>query len=55
MENQNTEEMPVPVLDYEDCFKFITEKTGIDKKTAMRVLDAETEYMIKIGIIDVGE
>lgn len=41
-----------PVVDYEKCFEFISEKTGVDKETVMKVVDAETEYLISIGVIE---
>ena len=40
------------VVDYEKCFDFISEKTGIDKETIMKVIDTETEYLISIGVIE---
>lgn len=38
-------------VDYEKCFDFITEKTGIDKEVVIKVIDAETDYLVSIGVI----
>lgn len=43
--------MNAPVIGYDECFKFIEEKTGISRKTIEKVIDAETEYFISLGII----
>lgn len=43
--------MNAPVVDYDECFEFIEEKTGISRKTIEKVIDAETEYLISLGII----
>lgn len=43
--------MNEPVLDFEECLTFISDKTGIAKNTVMKVLDAESEFMINAGII----
>lgn len=44
-----------PVVDYDECFEFIEKKTGINRKTIEKVIDAETEYLINIGIITTEE
>ena len=43
--------MNEPGLDFEECLAFISNKIGIDKDTVMKVLDAESEFMINAGII----
>lgn len=40
-----------PVLDYEELISYIQGQTGLDYDTVLNVLDRETEYMIKVGII----
>lgn len=40
-----------PVLDFEECITFISDKTGVNKDMVMKVLDAESEFMIQAGII----
>ena len=47
-ENKNTE---TPLVDYEDVCDYITKNTGIDSESVMKVLEAEANYLIKIGII----
>lgn len=42
----------IPVSDYHDCIGFIKDKTGLSEKDIENVLDAESEYMIKCGIIE---
>ena len=49
MEESKSKE--VPCVDYEKCFDYIVENTGIDRELVMKVIDAETEYLIKIGVI----
>lgn len=39
------------MMDFDDCVNFIIESTKLDKDTVTAVLDAETEFMRKIGII----
>lgn len=43
------------VLDFDDCIEFIHQDTGIDQETINRVLDSETRFMIKVGIITVED
>ena len=43
------------VLDFDECTEFIHQDTGIDQETINRVLDSETRFMIKVGIITVGD
>lgn len=45
MENENL------FYDTEDAIKFISEMTGIESDIVSKVLDADVEYMRKIGII----
>ena len=40
-----------PVLDFEDCLNCIAEKIKLDKEVIESVLNAETEFMEKVGII----
>lgn len=40
-----------PVLEYKDCVNYIVEKTKLDKDVVESVLNAETDFMIKLGII----
>lgn len=45
-----------PVLDFNDCIKYIVKDTGYNSDIVEAVLDSETEYMMKVGIItEVGE
>lgn len=44
-----------PVMEYEDCVNYIVEKTKLDKDTIESVLNAETDFMIKSGIIVIDE
>lgn len=45
-----------PVLDFNDCVKHIVKDTGYNSAIVEAVLDSETEYMRKVGIItDVEE
>lgn len=45
-----------PVLDFDDCVKYIVKDTGYNSEIVAAVLDSETEYMRKVGIItDVEE
>lgn len=39
-------------VDYDKCFDFIAEKTGVDKDIIIKVIDAETDYLVNIGIIE---
>lgn len=41
----------LPVLDFEELVSYIMEKSQYPKADIERVLDLETEYMEKIGII----
>ena len=38
--------------DTNEAIKFISEKTGIDPNIVAKVLDADVEFMRKIGIIE---
>lgn len=40
-----------PVLDFDDCVKFIVKDTGYNSSIVEAILDSETEYMRKVGII----
>lgn len=41
----------LPVLDYEELVSYIMEESQYPKVDIERVLDLETEYMEKIGIL----
>lgn len=41
--------------DTSEAIKFISERTGIDPNIVEKVLDADVEFMRKIGIIEDGE
>lgn len=41
----------LPVLDYEELVSYIMEESQYPKVDIERVLDLETEYMGKIGIL----
>jgi hypothetical protein len=38
------------VFDQEEATKFIEDETGIDQETIRKVLTAELNYMVKIGL-----
>ena len=38
--------------DTDEAIKFISERTGIDPNIVEKVLDADVEFMRKIGIIE---
>ena len=40
-----------PVLDFDECVKYIVEDIGYNSATVESILNAETEYMRKVGII----
>lgn len=44
-----------PVLDYEECINHILNSTGIARDIVEKVIDAETEYMVKVGIVHIDE
>ena len=41
-----------PILDSYELISYIQGRTGLDYDTVVYVLDLETEYMIKVGIIE---
>ena len=41
--------------DTDEAIKFISERTGIEPDIVSKVLDADVEFMQKIGIIKDGE
>lgn len=45
------EQEPI-VMDMNFCVDYIAKTCGIDKATVTAVLDAETEYMRELGIIE---
>ena len=45
------ENMDYPVLEFEDCINYIADKTKLDKEIIESVLNAETEFMEKVGIV----
>lgn len=40
-----------PVLDFTDCINYIAKDTGYNSEIVVAVLNSETEYMRKVGII----
>ncbi|WJV20705.1 hypothetical protein QU593_09845 [Rossellomorea marisflavi] len=44
-----------PVFNPDDAVQMIYEQTGVDKETIEKVLDAEFDYMIKVGIVKLEE
>ena len=40
-----------PVLDFNDCVKYIVKDTGYNSEVVESILDSETDYMRKVGII----
>lgn len=40
-----------PVLDIDDCVKYIVKDTGYNSEIVESILDSETKYMMKVGII----
>ena len=46
------EEKEPIMLDYDTMINFISEKSGLDNDTILKVLDLETEYVIQAGIIE---
>lgn len=50
MEDNKALEEPIKV-DYNDCFKYIVEKTGISQEIVETVIDAETDFLRELGII----
>ena len=40
-----------PVLDFNDCVKHIIKDTGYNSEIVEAILDSETRYMMKVGII----
>ena len=43
------------VMDFEKTVQYIRNKTGLSEEIIQSVLDAETQYMIEIGITKVSE
>ena len=39
------------VLDFNDCVKYIVKDTGYNSEIVESILDSETKYMMKVGII----
>ena len=40
-----------PVLDFTDCINYIAQDTGYNSEIVAAVINSETEYMRKFGII----
>ena len=40
-----------PVLDFNDCVKYIVKDTGYNSEIVESILYSETDYMRKVGII----
>ena len=49
----NTEEFLI--LDFCDCINFIMNKTGLAVDIISKVLDAENEYMMRHGILQIDD
>lgn len=45
------ENMDYPVWEFEDCINYIADKTKLDKEIIESVLNVETEFMEKVGIV----
>lgn len=45
------ENMDCPVLEFNDCVNYIIDKTKLDREIIESVLNTETEFMEKVGII----
>lgn len=41
-----------PMISYEDMISHISEKYNIPQETVQTVLDAETDYLMELGIIE---
>lgn len=39
-------------VDYEKCFDYIVNETGIDKEIVIKVIDSETNYLADVGVIE---
>lgn len=44
-----------PVLDFDNCVKFIVKDTGYNSEIVKSILGSETRYMMEVGIITVEE
>lgn len=42
----------IPVLDFHDCIGYIQRETGYNEDVIMKILDAESDYMMKCVIIE---
>ena len=42
----------IPVLDLHDCIGYIQRETGYNEDVIMKILDAESDYMMKCVIIE---
>lgn len=40
-----------PVLDFDNCVKYIVKDTGYNSEIVEAILDSETKYMMQVGII----
>ena len=44
-----------PVLDFDNCVKYIVKDTGYNSEIVEAILNSETKYMMQVGIITVEE
>lgn len=44
-----------PVLNYEECIKYIMGSTALIRRQQKKVTGAETEYMTKVSIVHINE
>lgn len=50
MENKE----PIQV-DYDKCFDYIVNETGVDKEIVIKVIDSETNYLASVGVIETDQ
>lgn len=43
------------VINFDEVADFVTEQTGIDRETVIKVLDAESDFFVAKGIAEVIE
>ena len=42
-------------VDYDKCFDYIVNETGIDKEIVIKIIDSETNYLASIGVIEIDQ
>lgn len=40
-------------VDYDKCFDYIVNETGIDKEIVIKIIDSETNYLASISVIEI--